>query len=165
MHQFQYSHISSYAVQVTRLWKIDRRKRHALEQSLHAERQQWQKTQADLSKQIAKLEKDQAKLKKWEQRKAMINHINRLFHPKVPVDTEHILFGAGVTCILEELGFTIASEGDAVLYSSPIYQSFKYDFLTKARYVSTFPANVHQYAILSPFSVSASDANRGLIFG
>ena len=68
-------------------------------------------------------------------RDAMTGHINRLFHPHTPLNSDDILFGAGVTAILDELGFVIASEGDAVLYSSPVYQSFKYDFLTKARYV------------------------------
>lgn len=63
----------------------------------------------------------------------MTKHINRLFHPLIPVEADQILFANGVTSLCEMLGFTIFDEGDAVLLSKPIYQAFQLDFGTKAK--------------------------------
>ena len=64
----------------------------------------------------------------------MAGHINRLFKPFRHVEADRILFSNGVTTMCEELGFTICDAGDAVMLSRPIYQAFKADFGTKAKY-------------------------------
>ena len=70
----------------------------------------------------------------------MARHINRLFNPSLAVDPEQILFANGVTSLCEMLGFAICDEGDSVLLSRPIYQAFKSDFGTKAKYLpSPYP--------------------------
>lgn len=45
-----------------------------MESTLSKERKQWRKHEVELNERIAALEKTEAKLKKWEARKAMINH-------------------------------------------------------------------------------------------
>ena len=72
--QFQYSHISNYGVQVTRLWKADRRRRRAAEHALIKDQETYEKSYSELTARIRELEKSETKLEKWEQRKSMINH-------------------------------------------------------------------------------------------
>ena len=64
----------------------------------------------------------------------MAKHINRYFKPLEPLDPQRLLFANGVTSLCEMLGFTICDEGDAILLSKPIYQAFKSDFGSRARY-------------------------------
>ncbi|GAB1738717.1 hypothetical protein NU219Hw_g3512t1 [Hortaea werneckii] len=101
-------------------------------------------------------------------RRAMAHHMNKRFHPVVPIRPDDLLFANGVSTICELLGFSLASPGDAILMSSPIYQAFAVDFGTKAQ-VSTvhvsFPAGMDQF---SPAAVAeyekallASEQNDG----
>ena len=50
------------------------------------------------------------------------------------IDPAQLLFATGVTSLCEMLGFSVCDEGNAVLLSKPMYQAFKSDFGTKARY-------------------------------
>lgn len=63
----------------------------------------------------------------------MAKHMNKRFHPVVPVHHDNLLVANGVSSICELLGFTIAEPGDGILMSSPIYQAFAIDFGTKAK--------------------------------
>ncbi|KAI6813965.1 PLP-dependent transferase [Hortaea werneckii] len=82
-------------------------------------------------------------------RRAMAHHMNKRFHPAIPVQPDDLLFANGVSTICELLGFSLASPGDAILMSSPIYQAFAVDFGTKAK-VSTvhvsFPPGTDQFS-------------------
>ncbi|KAI7534890.1 PLP-dependent transferase [Hortaea werneckii] len=82
-------------------------------------------------------------------RRAMAHHMNKRFHPIVPIQPDDLLFANGVSTICELLGFSLASPGDAILMSSPIYQAFAVDFGTKAK-VSTvhvsFPPGTDQFS-------------------
>ncbi|KAI7156417.1 PLP-dependent transferase [Hortaea werneckii] len=82
-------------------------------------------------------------------RRAMAHHMNKRFHPMVPIQPDDLLFANGVSTICELLGFSLASPGDAILMSSPIYQAFAVDFGTKAK-VSTvhvsFPPGTDQFS-------------------
>ncbi|KAI7270793.1 PLP-dependent transferase [Hortaea werneckii] len=82
-------------------------------------------------------------------RRAMAHHMNKRFHPIVPIRPDDLLFANGVSTICELLGFSLASPGDAILMSSPIYQAFAVDFGTKAK-VSTvhvsFPPEIDQFS-------------------
>lgn len=82
-------------------------------------------------------------------RRAMAHHMNKRFHPTVPIQPDDLLFANGVSTICELLGFSLGSPGDAILMSSPIYQAFAVDFGTKAK-VSTvhvsFPAEIDQFS-------------------
>lgn len=60
--------------------------------------------------------------------------MNRHFHPLVPFEPSNFVIANGVTSLCEMLGFTLFEAGDAVLLSRPIYQAFKGDFGTKAKY-------------------------------
>ncbi|MCJ1463842.1 hypothetical protein MMC07_002451 [Pseudocyphellaria aurata] len=66
-------------------------------------------------------------------RKAMASHMNRYFHPKVSIESDHLLFGNGVATICDMLAFSICNADDGILFSRPIYQSFKIYFGTKAK--------------------------------
>ena len=68
----------------------------------------------------------------------MARHINRLFKPLHTVEPSRIIFANGVTSLCDELGFTLCDPGDAILMSRPIYQAFKSDFGTKAKYELIF---------------------------
>ncbi|EME38534.1 hypothetical protein DOTSEDRAFT_140871 [Dothistroma septosporum NZE10] len=72
--RFQYSQILRYSKAVTLRWRCEQRKRRILESSISKERKQWRKQEADMKDRIVVLEKGEAKLKKWEQRREMINH-------------------------------------------------------------------------------------------
>ncbi|RMX88152.1 hypothetical protein D0868_14866 [Hortaea werneckii] len=82
-------------------------------------------------------------------RRAMAHHMNKRFHPYIPIQPDDLLFANGVSTICELLGFSLASPGDAILMSSPIYQAFAVDFGTKAK-VSTvhvsFPPGTDQFS-------------------
>ncbi|KAI7212947.1 PLP-dependent transferase [Hortaea werneckii] len=82
-------------------------------------------------------------------RRAMAHHMNKRFHPVIPIQSDDLLFANGVSTICELLGFSLASPGDAILMSSPIYQAFAVDFGTKAK-VSTvhvsFPPGTDQFS-------------------
>ena len=73
-HQFQYSQMVRYSKAVTSHWRSEQRKRRILESSFSKERKDWRQQEADIKDRIAALEKAEAKLKKWEQRREMINH-------------------------------------------------------------------------------------------
>ena len=68
----------------------------------------------------------------------MAKHINRHFKPQRPIETSRLLFANGVTSLCEMLGFSICDEGDAILLSKPIYQAFKSDFGTRAKYENPY---------------------------
>ncbi|RMZ03009.1 hypothetical protein D0860_06979 [Hortaea werneckii] len=82
-------------------------------------------------------------------RHAMAHHMNKRFHPVIPIQPDDLLFANGVSTICELLGFSLASPSDAILMSSPIYQAFAVDFGTKAK-VSTvhvsFPPGIDQFS-------------------
>ncbi|KAI7616548.1 PLP-dependent transferase, partial [Hortaea werneckii] len=82
-------------------------------------------------------------------RRAMAHHMNKRFHTHIPIQPDDLLFANGVSTICELLGFSLASPGDAILMSSPIYQAFAVDFGTKAK-VSTvhvsFPPGIDQFS-------------------
>ncbi|KAI7175831.1 hypothetical protein D0869_05097 [Hortaea werneckii] len=82
-------------------------------------------------------------------RRAMAHHMNKRFHPVIPIQPDDLLFANGVSTICELLGFSLASPGEAILMSSPIYQAFAVDFGTKAK-VSTvhvsFPPGTDQFS-------------------
>lgn len=65
----------------------------------------------------------------------MASHMNRYFHPKVPIVPDRLLFGNGVTTICDMLAFSICNADDGILFSRPIYQAFKNDFGTRAKSV------------------------------
>ena len=67
-------------------------------------------------------------------RDAMAAHINRHFHPKEEINADRLLFANGVTAICEMIAFSICDIGDGVLFSRPIYQAFKHDFGTRAKF-------------------------------
>jgi len=69
-------------------------------------------------------------------RKAMAKHMTRHFHPLQPFDPKSFVFANGVTALCEMLGYSIFDEGDAILLSRPIYQAFRPDFGTKAKFES-----------------------------
>ncbi|GAB7363800.1 hypothetical protein MBLNU230_g4367t1 [Neophaeotheca triangularis] len=66
-------------------------------------------------------------------RALMAKHINKRFHPVEEVHASNLIFANGVTSLCEMLGFVIATPGDGILLSRPIYQAFQIDFGTKAR--------------------------------
>lgn len=68
-------------------------------------------------------------------RDAMASHMNRYFHPQVPIDPDCLTFSNGVGTACEMLAFTICNAGDGILFSRPIYQGFKHDFGTRAKLV------------------------------
>ena len=65
-------------------------------------------------------------------REAMASHMNRHFNPHQPVIPDDILFANGITSLCELLGFTIAEQGDGILFPSPVYNAFQTDFSAKA---------------------------------
>ena len=64
----------------------------------------------------------------------MAAHMTRHFHPLHPFNPDNFIFSNGVTALCEMLGFSLFDEGDAVLLSRPMYQAFRGDFGTKARF-------------------------------
>ncbi|KAI7089158.1 PLP-dependent transferase [Hortaea werneckii] len=82
-------------------------------------------------------------------RRAMVHHMNKRFHPVMPIQPDDLLFANGVSTICELLGFSLASPGDAILMSSPIYQAFAVDFGTKAQVATvhvSFPEGMDQFS-------------------
>ncbi|KAI7493340.1 PLP-dependent transferase [Hortaea werneckii] len=82
-------------------------------------------------------------------RRAMAHHMNKRFHPVAPIQPDDLLFANGVSTICELLGFSLASPGDAILMSSPIYQAFAVDFGTKAQVATmhvSFPPGMDQFS-------------------
>ncbi|KAI7503670.1 PLP-dependent transferase [Hortaea werneckii] len=82
-------------------------------------------------------------------RRAMAQHMNKRFHPVAPIQPDDLLFANGVSTICELLGFSLASPGDAILMSSPIYQAFAVDFGTKAQVATmhvSFPPGMDQFS-------------------
>lgn len=65
----------------------------------------------------------------------MASHMNRYFHPQVPIDPDCFFFGNGVNPVCEMLTFSICDVGEGILLSRPIYQAFKHDFETRAKLV------------------------------
>ena len=70
----------------------------------------------------------------------MSAHLNEHFSPSRPVEPDHLHFANGVTSLCEMLAYTLFDEGDCLLLSSPIYQAFKMDFGTKAKFVLPAPS-------------------------
>ncbi|KAI4210238.1 MAG: hypothetical protein LQ351_006916 [Letrouitia transgressa] len=64
--------------------------------------------------------------------KAMAAHINRYFHPNLPVEPEQLRFTNGITSLSEMLAFAICDAGDYLLLSRPSYQAFSSDWGTRA---------------------------------
>ncbi|KAF2210392.1 hypothetical protein CERZMDRAFT_99455 [Cercospora zeae-maydis SCOH1-5] len=72
--QFQYSRMKSYSQEVTKRWKSADRKRRTVESTLHKERKQHRKLQADYEALRERDEELQKKLSGWEARKVQIRH-------------------------------------------------------------------------------------------
>ncbi|KAM3420580.1 hypothetical protein BST61_g3842 [Cercospora zeina] len=72
--RFQYSRMKSYSQEVTKRWKSADRKRRTLESTLHKERKQHRKLQADHEVLQNRDEELQKKLSGWEARKGQIRH-------------------------------------------------------------------------------------------
>jgi len=69
--------IARYAQRATRYWKQAERRLRTVEGACSSERQQRRQLQQDaddMKDRIRELEQGEAKLKKWEGRKAVINH-------------------------------------------------------------------------------------------
>lgn len=73
-HQFQYSQMREYSKSVALHWRSEQRKRRILESTFSKERREWHKQESAFKERIAAMEKAEAKLRKWEQRRDMINH-------------------------------------------------------------------------------------------
>jgi 1-aminocyclopropane-1-carboxylate synthase len=67
-------------------------------------------------------------------RKAMADHINRYFHPHMPVSPSEVLIANGVSAICAMLGFVLGDPGDGVLLMRPIYGKFENDWGITAKY-------------------------------
>ena len=64
---------------------------------------------------------------------AFTNFINRRFNPHTEVKAEELCFANGVSSICEMLAHALFEPGDYLMLSSPIYQSFRPDFGTRAK--------------------------------
>ncbi|POS83586.1 hypothetical protein EPUL_004554, partial [Erysiphe pulchra] len=65
--------------------------------------------------------------------KLMAAHINKYFSPHIPVTSDNIITGNGVTAVQSMLAFCIGDEGDGVLVSPPSYGRFEIDYKSTAR--------------------------------
>ena len=82
MLQFQYMALCHYGRQVRKHWKAALQKQATSEAALSKERKirkKLQSEQAELQKKIESLQKAEAQLKKWEDRKPVINHYMNAF--------------------------------------------------------------------------------------
>ena len=68
-------------------------------------------------------------------RNAMASHMNRYFHPQVPIDPDCLTFSNGVGSACEMLAFTICNAGDGILFTRTIFLGLKLDFGTWDKFV------------------------------
>ncbi|EGG12076.1 uncharacterized protein MELLADRAFT_102000 [Melampsora larici-populina 98AG31] len=50
--------------------------------------------------------------------------LNKYFHPSIPVKSEHLVTGIGVTAVLEQLLYSLCDANDRVLLAKPYYAGF-----------------------------------------
>lgn len=65
-------------------------------------------------------------------RRGLARHMNKYFKPLQEIQPDDLLVANGCMSLCELLGFSLCSEGDGVLFPSPIYAAFQSDFSTKA---------------------------------
>ena len=65
-------------------------------------------------------------------RKGLARHMNKYFKPVQEIQPDQLLVANGCMSLCELLGFSLCSEGDGVLFPSPVYAAFQSDFSTKA---------------------------------
>lgn len=65
-------------------------------------------------------------------RKAMAKYLERTLELSRKMDIDGIVVGAGCNAVLENLCFSLASSGDAVLIPTPYYAAFEFDLVARA---------------------------------
>lgn len=65
-------------------------------------------------------------------RRGLARHMNKCFKPVREIEPDQLLVANGCMSLCELLGFSLCSEGDGVLFPSPVYAAFQSDFSTKA---------------------------------
>ncbi|TEA19231.1 1-aminocyclopropane-1-carboxylate synthase-like protein 1 [Colletotrichum sidae] len=61
-------------------------------------------------------------------RSALASHINLTFRPHAPVTADHVQLASGATAVQHTLAFALASPGEGILTSRPVYGRFELDF-------------------------------------
>ncbi|KAF2164625.1 hypothetical protein M409DRAFT_25022 [Zasmidium cellare ATCC 36951] len=80
---------------------------------------------------------------------ATARHMNKHFHPHMPITERELLIANGVGPTCEMLGFCLFDPGEGLLMGRPIYQSFEEGFGTRAGVRAVwvgFPERVDQFA-------------------
>lgn len=65
-------------------------------------------------------------------RRGLARHMNKYFKPLQEIQPDQLLVANGCMSLCELIGFSLCSEGDGVLFPSPVYAAFQSDFSTKA---------------------------------
>lgn len=68
-------------------------------------------------------------------RTAMARFFDRSFHAYEKINPEDLIFASGISSLSEMLAFLLCDPGDSVLLPTPIYQSFIWQFASRAQYV------------------------------
>lgn len=57
--------------------------------------------------------------------------MNNYFHPATPVLPTQIIVANGVSSLLYIVPFNLADEGEAIMYTTPIYGMFNHDIISR----------------------------------
>ncbi|KAL1989922.1 hypothetical protein VTN49DRAFT_7119 [Thermomyces lanuginosus] len=88
-------------------------------------------------------------------RQGLANHFARYFHPREPVNPDHIVIATNATALGNILAHSLADPGDAILVSRPMYGRFEIDFGIQAGvsivYADTEPEEAFSPEVVQKF--------------
>ncbi|OHF01883.1 1-aminocyclopropane-1-carboxylate synthase [Colletotrichum orchidophilum] len=96
-------------------------------------------------------------------RAALAGHLNATFHPHAPLNKEHVQLAAGATAVQCILAFSLASPGEGVLTSRPVYGRFELDFGNEMGvevvYADTDPETTFRPDVVDAFEAALRSSN------
>lgn len=88
-------------------------------------------------------------------RQDLADHFGRYFHPREPVNPDHIVICANATALGNILAQSLADPGDAILVSRPVYGRFELDYGIQAGvsivYADTEPEEAFSPEVVKKF--------------
>ncbi|KAE9579444.1 1-aminocyclopropane-1-carboxylate synthase-like protein 1 [Colletotrichum fructicola] len=100
-------------------------------------------------------------------RSALAAHLNLSFNPCFEITSEHVQLASGATAVQHVLAFALASRGEGILTSRPVYGRFELDFGNEMGvevvYAETTPENCFDADVVDRFEEAvARAAERGV---
>lgn len=88
---------------------------------------------------------------------SFVNNPNGAFKPLKPIEPDHIVFGAGVSAVLDMTALQIGDPGDGVLIQAPLYAGFNSDLNQRAS-LKTVPVFVDENDRFGPATLDIFEA-------